>query len=134
MGLRSFIRTIPDFPSPGIQFRDITSLLCDAAAYRHVIDRFLARYRTRDLDAVVGIESRGFIFAPTLAYLMELPLIPIRREGKLPHTKLKQEYALECGNKVVGIHTDAPTQGQRALVVADLLAMGEYATRGQQAC
>ena len=106
----------------------------DAAAYRHVIDRFLARYRTRDLDAVVGIESRGFIFAPTLAYLMELPLIPIRREGKLPHTKLQQEYALECGNKVVGIHTDAPTQGQRALVVADLLAMGEYATRGQQAC
>ena len=110
MDLRAFIRTILDFPSPGIQFRDITSLLRDAAAYRHVIDRLLARYRTAELDAVVGIQSRGFIFAATLAYLMELPLIPIRKEGKLPHTTLKQEYALEYGDNVVEIHTDALTK------------------------
>lgn len=124
MDLRPYIRTIPDFPSPGIQFRDITSLLGDATAYRYVIDSFLSRYRAMDLQAVAGIESRGFIFAAALAYQLGLPLVPIRKEGKLPHTTLKQEYALEYGNNAVEIHTDALSKNQRVLVVDDLLATG----------
>ena len=124
MDIRKNIRTIPDFPTPGVQFRDITSLLGNARAYRYAIDRLHERYREAPPDVVVGIESRGFIFAAALAYALELPMVPVRKEGKLPHTTLRQEYALEYGDNVVEIHADAIARGQRALVIDDLLATG----------
>jgi len=124
MDLRRYIRTIPDFPEPGVQFRDITTLLADADAFRCSMDRLAERYEAGGLDAVVGIESRGFIFGTVLAYRLGLPFVPIRKEGKLPHATMRQEYALEYGQGVVEIHHDALTPDQSVVLVDDLLATG----------
>lgn len=124
MDLRQYIRTIPDFPEPGIQFRDITTLLADAAAFRFAVDRLVERYESQGIDAVVGIESRGFMFGTVLAYRLGLPFIPIRKEGKLPHTTMRQEYALEYGQGIVEIHHDALQRDQSVVLVDDLLATG----------
>ena len=124
MDLRQYIRTIPDFPEPGIQFRDITTLLADAGAFHYSIDRLAERYESGRLDAIVGIESRGFIFGTVLAYRLGLPFVPIRKEGKLPHATMRQEYALEYGQGVVEIHHDALKPDQSVVLVDDLLATG----------
>jgi len=124
MDLKQYVRTIPDFPEPGVQFRDITTLLADADAFRYAIDRFAERYDTGAVDAVAGIESRGFIFGTALAYRLALPFVPIRKEGKLPHTTMRQEYVLEYGHGAVEIHHDALERDQRVVLIDDLLATG----------
>lgn len=122
--LKQYIRTIPDFPAPGVQFRDITTLIGDAAAFRWCIDQLADRYAAAEIEAIVGIESRGFIFGAALASRLDLPFVPIRKEGKLPYTTMRQEYALEYGQGVVEIHRDALGHDQSVLLVDDLLATG----------
>jgi adenine phosphoribosyltransferase len=122
--LADLIRTVPDFPIPGIQFKDITTLLRDGAAFRQVVDTFAARYAHRSIDAVVGIESRGFIFSAPLAYRLEVGLVPIRKFGKLPAATHQIEYQLEYGTNKLEIHCDAFEPGARVVVVDDLLATG----------
>ena len=124
MDLKSKIRTVPDWPKKGIMFRDITTLLQDPEAFKFVIDKFYERYKEKDIDIVVGIESRGFIFGATLAYKLSCSFVPIRKEGKLPHQTMKEEYSLEYGKAVVEIHKDAITKGQKVLIVDDLIATG----------
>ena len=121
--LKQLIRDIPDFPQPGILFRDITPLLRDAAAFREVTAALAERFRGR-VDAVAGIESRGFIFGAPLAAELGVGFIPIRKAGKLPGDKLALEYALEYGTSILEIHTDAVRHGERILLVDDLLATG----------
>lgn len=122
--LEQLIRNIPDFPQPGIQFKDITTLLCDAAAFKQTIDLFVARYANRKLDAIVGVESRGFIFSAPLAYALGVGLVPVRKAGKLPAATYQVEYALEYGTNTLEIHRDALEPGAQVLVVDDLLATG----------
>ncbi|MCH8003586.1 MAG: adenine phosphoribosyltransferase [Nanoarchaeota archaeon] len=122
MDLKSKIRTIRDWPKKGIMFRDITTLLQNKEGFKYVIDTLYERYKDKNIDVVVGIESRGFIFAGTLAYKLGCSFVPVRKEGKLPHKTMKQEYALEYGKAVVEIHKDAIKQGQRVLIVDDLVA------------
>jgi len=122
--LRAKIREIPDFPKPGILFYDITTLLKDAAAYREAIDLMIAPYRDLGVDAVVGMESRGFIFSSPIAYQLNAGLIPVRKLGKLPAETISVEYALEYGSNTLEIHKDAIQPGQRVLIVDDLLATG----------
>ena len=122
--LKSMIRTIPDFPKKGIMFRDITTILQNKEGFRYVIDKFYERYKDKSIDVVVGIESRGFIFGATLAYNLGCGFVPVRKEGKLPHKTIRQQYALEYGTAVVEIHKDAIKIGQRVLIVDDLLATG----------
>ena len=120
--LKSMIRTVPDFPKKGIMFRDITTILQNREGFRYVIDKFYERYKDKNIDIVVAIESRGFIFGATLAYKLECNFVPVRKEGKLPHKTMKQEYSLEYGTAAVEIHEDAIKQGQNVLIVDDLIA------------
>ena len=122
--LRARIREIPDFPKPGILFYDITTLLKDRDAYRESIDLMLAPWREDQIDLVVGMESRGFIFSASMAYLLKAGLVPVRKLGKLPAETITVEYALEYGSNTLEIHRDAIQPGQRVLVVDDLLATG----------
>jgi adenine phosphoribosyltransferase len=122
--LRAKIREIPDFPKPGILFYDITTLLKDRAAYRESIDLMLEPYRDQQVDLVVGMESRGFIFSGPMAYRLNAGLVPVRKLGKLPAETLTVEYALEYGSNTLEIHRDAIDAGQRILIVDDLLATG----------
>jgi len=124
MDLKSKIRTVPDWPKKGIMFRDITTLLQDKDAFKYIIDKFYERYKDKNIDIVVGIESRGFIFGATLAYKLGCSFVPVRKEGKLPHKTMKQAYELEYGTAVVEIHNDAIKQGQKVLIVDDLIATG----------
>ena len=121
--IRALIRDIPDFPQPGIIFRDITPLLADAAAFRATIEAMAAPYRDH-VDVIVAVESRGFIFGAPLAYALDTGLVPVRKRGKLPFDTLHEEYALEYGSNVLEIHEDAVRGGQRVLLVDDLLATG----------
>ena len=122
--LRERIREIPDFPKPGILFYDITTLLKDAAAYRESIRLMLDPYRGDDLDVVIGMESRGFIFSAPMAYELGASLVPVRKLGKLPAETITVEYALEYGSNTLEIHRDAIEPGQKVLIVDDLLATG----------
>ena len=122
--LKGYIRDVPDYPQPGILFRDITPLLQDAQALRFAIDRMAERYRNAGIDAVVGIESRGFIFGTPLAYLLGVGFVPVRKKGKLPAETITIQYDLEYGSNVLEIHTDGLRPGQRVLIVDDLLATG----------
>ena len=122
--LKGFIRDIPDYPQPSILFRDITPLLQDAQALRFAIDKLTERYRGAGIDAVVGIESRGFIFGTPLAYLLGVGFVPVRKKGKLPADTISIQYDLEYGTNVLEIHTDGLRPGQRVLIVDDLLATG----------
>tara|TARA_Y100000310_G_scaffold318878_1_gene373453 strand:- start:20715 stop:21236 length:522 start_codon:yes stop_codon:yes gene_type:complete len=124
MNLKEKIRTIPDWPKKGIQFRDITTLLQDKEAFTYVIDKFYERYKDKNIDVVVGIESRGFIFAATLAYKLGCSFVPVRKEGKLPHHTMKEEYSLEYGDAAVEIHKDAINSDENVLIVDDLIATG----------
>lgn len=118
------IRTIPDFPIPGILFRDITPLLKDKQGFRRAIDLFVERFIGQGIDHVVAIESRGYIFGAPIAYAIGAGFIPIRKPGKLPYDKLSEEYTLEYGTNSLEIHADAIDRGERVLVVDDLLATG----------
>ncbi|MFC1745284.1 adenine phosphoribosyltransferase [Candidatus Riflebacteria bacterium] len=124
MDFSKFIRDIPDFPKAGIIFKDITPLLQDKEAFRALIDEWVKINENKAIDLVVGPESRGFIFAPPLAYALNAGFIPVRKPGKLPFTTVKAEYALEYGTDAVHIHTDAIKKGQKILLVDDLLATG----------
>ncbi len=118
------IRQIPDFPIPGILFRDITPLLKDKQGFRQAIDLFVERFIARGIDHVVGIEARGYILGAPIAYAIGAGFIPVRKPGKLPHDKLSEEYALEYGTNALEIHADAIARGEHVLVVDDLLATG----------
>lgn len=122
--IQSLIQNVPDFPKPGIIFKDISPLLNDVEGYRDVIDAFAYRYAKSGLDVVVGIESRGFLFAATLAYVLKLPLALVRKAGKLPDPKISHSYALEYGTDTLELHESAIQAGTRALLIDDLLATG----------
>lgn len=124
MDLQQLIRVIPDFPKPGVSFKDITTVLKDAQALRYVVQQMAQHYANKNIDIVTGIESRGFIFSAPLAYEMGLGLVPIRKPGKLPAEKIRIEYSLEYGVDALEIHRDAIRPGQRVLLVDDLLATG----------
>ena len=118
------IRTIPDFPLPGILFRDITPLLKDAHGFKEAIDLFIDRFRDSGIDYVVGIEARGYMLGAPLAYAIGAGFIPVRKPGKLPFSKLSESYALEYGTNSLEIHSDALGDGDRVIVIDDLLATG----------
>ena len=122
--LKELIREVPDFPKPGILFYDITTLLKDPAGLKGVIDALKERYGKSVVDLVLGIEARGFIFAPALAYALGAGFIPVRKPKKLPARTVREEYQLEYGTDCVEIHQDAIQPGQRVLIVDDLLATG----------
>ncbi len=124
MDFAKYIRNIPDFPRKGILFRDITTLVKDSVAFSGVIDAFHERYRTKHIDAVAGIEARGFIFGAALAYRLGVGFVPIRKKGKLPWKTLSETYELEYGSDVLEIHADAVSPGQKVLMVDDLIATG----------
>lgn len=124
MDLKAHIRDIPDFPQPGILFRDITPLLGEPAAFRAVLDTMEREARERDAAAIVGIESRGFVFGAPLAERLGLPFVPVRKPGKLPAARQSVEYSLEYGESRLDIHEDALGRGTRTLIVDDLLATG----------
>ncbi len=124
LDLQTSIRTVPDFPKHGIMFRDITTLLKDPAMFRTAIDMLAEHYRTVKLDAVAGIESRGFILGAPLAYTLGVGFLPIRKPGKLPAAVTRQEYSLEYGTDAIEIHNDAVRKGMRVLLHDDLLATG----------
>ena len=124
MDLKSHIRDIPDFPSPGILFRDITPLIGMPDAFKYVIDNIMDHYPSDEFDCIVGIESRGFLLGAPIAYLMQKPLVLVRKQGKLPYDTLSVEYSLEYGSNIMEIQVGDIAQGSRVLVVDDLLATG----------
>ena len=131
MDLSALIREVPDYPKPGILFKDITPLLADGAAMREVTAQFAARAAELKADAIAGIEARGFIFAPAVAAQMGLPFIPVRKEGKLPAETRAATYDLEYGTATLEIHVDALAPGARVVVVDDVLATGGTLTATQ---
>jgi adenine phosphoribosyltransferase len=122
--IETLIRAIPDFPIPGILFRDITPLLADRAGFKATIDLFVDRFRDARVEAVVGIEARGYMLGAPVAHALGAGFIPVRKPGKLPGEKYSEEYALEYGTNTLEIHADAVGHGHRVLVVDDLLATG----------
>ena len=122
--LKRAIRQVPDFPKPGINFYDVSTLFRDAGAFRHAVDRLVERYRGETFDAVVGIEARGFVLASALAYALASGLVLLRKPGKLPWETHTEEYALEYGTNTIEMHRDAVAPGNRVLVVDDVLATG----------
>ena len=124
MDLRSYVRTIPDFPIPGILFRDITPMLADAGALRESVQQLVRAVDGQAVDKVIGIESRGFIFGTPLATEIDAGFVPMRKPGKLPFTKLSRSYLLEYGEATLELHTDAIEKGDRVVIVDDLLATG----------
>lgn len=124
MELKSLIRDIPDFPQPGILFRDITPLLADAEGLQAALAGMTELARAAEPGCIVGIESRGFIFGAPIADRLNLPFVPVRKPGKLPAARMSVEYSLEYGQSRLDIHEDAMTPGTRALIVDDLLATG----------
>ena len=123
MDLAQYIRNVPDFPHTGIQFKDITTLLLEPHAFRHIIDLWQVRYGDK-VDAIVGMDARGFIFGAALAYSTGLPFVCARKKGKLPGDTVEEEYKLEYGTATVEIHRDSLAPGQRVVVIDDLLATG----------
>ncbi len=122
--LKALIREVPDFPKPGINFYDITTLLKDSTGLRRTLDALKERYKGAGIDTVVGIEARGFFFAPAVAYSLGAGFVPVRKPGKLPYRTQQVEYALEYGTDKLEIHEDAIAPGQRVLIVDDVLATG----------
>jgi adenine phosphoribosyltransferase len=118
------IRNVPDFPKPGIQFKDITPVLADARLFAGAIDLLTEKFTPGSIDAVVGIDARGFIFAAAAARKLNAGFVPVRKKGKLPFTTIEQDYALEYGHATVAMHTDALKPGDRVLLIDDLLATG----------
>jgi adenine phosphoribosyltransferase len=120
----ALIRNVPDFPIPGVQFKDITTLLRNGPAFQQVIDLLAAPFRDQRIDIVAGVESRGFIFSAPVAYQLGAGLVPIRKPGKLPADTVQVDYALEYGTNTLQMHADAFPAGARVLLVDDLLATG----------
>lgn len=118
------IRNVPDFPKAGIQFKDITPLLADARLFSGSIDLLIDGFKPGDVDAVIGIDARGFIFAGAAAGKLNAGFVPVRKKGKLPYQTIEQEYALEYGSATIAMHTDALKPGSRVLLIDDLLATG----------
>ena len=126
--LKDTIRTIADYPKPGIQFRDITTLLGNATAFREAVDSLVNPYLQRDIGKVAGIEARGFILGGAVAHQLRAGFVPIRKKGKLPHDTVRIGYALEYGSDEMEIHRDAVSRAERVILVDDLIATGGTAT------
>ena len=122
--LKNNIRSVPDFPKPGIEFRDITPILSDGQLFRLAVTIFVERYQRKRLDTVVGIDARGFIFGAAVAHYLGLGFVPVRKKGKLPYKTRGVDYDLEYGSNSVEMHEDALTKGQRVVIIDDLLATG----------
>ena len=132
--LRSHIRTVPDWPVPGVQFRDITPLLQNAKVFRVLIDAFVHRYMVTGMrpDVVAGLDARGFILGAVVAYELNVGFVPIRKKGKLPFTTVEETYELEYGSATVELHTDAVRPGDRVLLIDDLIATGGTMMAGKK--
>ena len=132
--LRDHIRTVPDWPAPGVQFRDITPLLQDAKVFRVLIDAFVHRYMDPNMrpDVVAGLDARGFILGAVVAYELNIGFVPIRKKGKLPFTTVEETYELEYGSATVELHTDAVKSGDRVLLIDDLIATGGTMMAGKK--
>lgn len=128
--VKDYIRTIVDFPHEGIMFRDVTTLFADPRGFRMCIDQLLNPYAGERIDKVVGLEARGFIIGGAIAHQLSVGFVPVRKKGKLPGATHSQEYALEYGEAVMEVHTDAIEAGEKVLVVDDLLATGGTAEAG----
>jgi len=122
--LKGWIRTVPNWPSEGVMFRDITPLLQNPKTFRMLIDIFVHRYMGEKIDVVAGLDARGFIIGSVLAYELNVGFVPIRKKGKLPYTTVAEEYELEYGNATVEMHTDAVKPGDRVVLIDDLIATG----------
>jgi len=122
--LKGWIRTVPDWPHQGVMFRDITPLLQNPKSFRVLIDLFVHRYMSERVDLVAGLDARGFIIGSVLAYELNVGFVPIRKKGKLPFTTVAEQYELEYGNATVEMHTDACKQGDRVILIDDLVATG----------
>jgi adenine phosphoribosyltransferase len=130
MDFKSVIRTIPDYPKPGIMFRDITTLLGNPRAFRAAVDALVQPHCGAKIDGVAGLEARGFILGGAVAHQLGVGFIPVRKKGKLPFTTMGEDYQLEYGTDRVEIHTDAIKQGERVLLIDDLIATGGTAMAG----
>ena len=132
--LRDHIRTVPDWPAPGVQFRDITPLLQEAKVFRILIDAFVHRYMGHPMrpDVVAGLDARGFILGAVIAYELNVGFVPIRKKGKLPFTTVEETYELEYGSATVELHTDAVKPGDRVLLIDDLIATGGTMMAGKK--
>jgi adenine phosphoribosyltransferase len=128
--LKGLVRSIPDYPKPGILFRDITTLLADGPAFRELVDRFVTRYRGERIDRVAGIEARGFILGGAVAERLGAGFVPIRKRGKLPAATIGHDYDLEYGTDRVEVHRDGVSAGQRVILIDDLIATGGTALAG----
>lgn len=124
MNLKEKIRTVPNWPIEGVMFRDITTLLQDPEAFRAACDQFYNRYKDMNIDKVVGIDARGFIFGAVMAYKLNVGFIPVRKKGKLPAATIRESYSLEYGEDVLEMHADAIEKDERVLIVDDLIATG----------
>jgi len=122
--IKSFIRTVPDYPKPGVQFRDVTTLLENATGLRIAVDTIVHRYMSQHIDRVAGIEARGFIFGTAVAYQLGVGFVPLRKPGKLPGKTVGVDYALEYGTDRLEMHADAIRAGDRVLLIDDLIATG----------
>jgi adenine phosphoribosyltransferase len=132
MDLAAFIRTIPDYPTPGIMFRDITTLLGDARAFRRAVDELVQPFAGMKIDKVAGIEARGFILGGAVAHQLSAGFVPLRKKGKLPHRTRAVEYALEYGSDSMEMHLDAEQPGEKVMLVDDLIATGGTALAAVQ--
>jgi adenine phosphoribosyltransferase len=130
--IRSHIRTVPDWPAPGVQFRDITPLLADPRVFRVLIDQFVHRYFDARPDAIAGLDARGFIIGAVVAYELNRGFVPIRKKGKLPFTTVEETYELEYGSATVEMHTDAVKPGDRVVLIDDLIATGGTMMAGRR--
>ncbi|HZZ86717.1 MAG TPA: adenine phosphoribosyltransferase [Caulobacteraceae bacterium] len=132
MNLAEIIRTIPDYPKPGIMFRDITTLLADARAFRRAVDELVQPFAGMKIDKVAGIEARGFILGGAVAHQLSAGFVPLRKKGKLPHQTRVVEYALEYGRDSMEMHLDAVARGEKVMLVDDLIATGGTALAAVQ--
>ena len=130
--IRRHIRTVPDWPAPGVMFRDITPLLSNPRVFRVLIDQFVHRYFDVRPSAIAGLDARGFIIGSVLAYELNVGFVPIRKKGKLPFTTVQESYELEYGNSTVELHTDAVKPGDRVVLIDDLIATGGTMMAGKK--
>ena len=124
MDLSKYVRTVPDFPEPGIMFRDVTTLFAEPVAFKAMIEQFNQIFSNIDIDYIGGIDARGFIIGAALALTREIGFVPVRKKGKLPYDTVAEDYALEYGTATLELHTDAVSAGSKVLIVDDLIATG----------
>ena len=124
MELKNYIRSVKDFPKQGIDFKDISPLLGDSKALNYTIDKLAEMYSAENIDKIGAFDARGFLFGPAVAYMMEIPFFQLRKAGKLPYSTVQKSYGLEYGSDTIEVHTDAIQEGERVLLIDDLLATG----------